>query len=194
MILFCFLGLKDGTWDDLSSQVLPVSLIFVRFLSPLLASGFTLSSVAPGSTLVHKQTIVKERRRTQRGWHPGTPIQRTCATGVTPLRNRHYQKTKILTSAVIKSNDSRSAVLPVEVDVFTALTVERMGLNDTAAVIPLQLWESIWNVEQCVIELSSIAVLVISLIVCIISLSREDIRTANVIAAEAVTCLVIDRE
>lgn len=36
--------------------------------------------------------------------------------------------------------------------------------------------------------------LVISLNVCMMSLSREDIRTANVIAAEAVTCLVIDRE
>lgn len=121
----------DTRWsiNGTNPRVLPVSLIFVCFLSPLLAWGLLLSSVALGNALVHKQTFAKELRRTQRGWLPGTRIQRTCATGGTPLRNRRYQKTKILTSAVIKSNDSRSAVLPVEVDVFAALTVKRIGLN-----------------------------------------------------------------
>lgn len=116
--------------NGINPRAPPVLLIFVRFFSALLAWGFTLSSVAPGSVPLHKQTIVKELRRTQQGRLPGTSIQRTCATGVTPLRNR-YQKTRILTSAVIKSKDSCSAVLPVEADVFAALNVERMGLNET---------------------------------------------------------------
>ena len=45
-------------------------------------------------------------------------------------------------------------------------------------------------VERCYInDLPCLA-----LIVFILFVSREDVRTANVIAAEAVTCLVIDRE
>lgn len=40
---------------------------------------------------------------------------------------------------------------------------------------------------------AKVTILLMCLIV-FMFLSREDIRTANVIAAEAVTCLVIDRE
>lgn len=166
--------------------------------------------VALGSAWFQKQswrqwgTEGAERFLTVKGWAPGIQSRRIRATGATPLKRNCRRRKMNSLSRAIKSNATHTVMCVCVCCLWSLMFflwslprtfMESVIRRDIFTTFPsMTFLTSLWNcfVETMTSTLFSYFFWFLFFVFFVFS--REDIRTANVIAAEAVTCLVIDRE
>lgn len=166
--------------------------------------------VALGSAWFQKQswrqwgTEGAERFLTVKGWAPGIQSRRIRATGATPLKRSRRRRKMNSLSRAIKSNATHTVMCVCVCCLWSLMFflwslprtfMESVIRRDIFTTFPAMTFlTSLWNcfVETMTSTLFSYFFWFLFFVFFVFS--REDIRTANVIAAEAVTCLVIDRE
>lgn len=166
--------------------------------------------VALGSAWFQKQswrqwgTEGAERFLTVKGWAPGIQSRRIRATGATPLKRSRRRRKMNSLSRAIKSNATHTVMCVCVCCLWSLMFflwslprtfMESVIRRDIFTTFPsMTFLTSLWNcfVETMTSTLFSYFFWFLFFVFFVFS--REDIRTANVIAAEAVTCLVIDRE